>query len=79
MYPDIILSDNWNIEFIKRLEKDYNDKDCFMCSNNVPEEGIVIRKESAFSFEAYKLKSFRFMEYETAQLDKGVIDTESAN
>lgn len=79
LYPDLERAAHWNEEFIKRLEIDYNNKDCFMCANQVPEEGIVLRKESAFSFEAYKLKSFRFMEFETEQLDKGVLDTESAN
>ncbi len=79
VYPELDTKNHWNEEFIRQLEKEYNDRDCFMCNNVVPEEGIVLRKESAFSFDAYKLKSFRFMEYETDQLDKGVVDTESAN
>jgi hypothetical protein len=79
LYQHLDQNFHWNEEFIKQLEKDYNDKDCFMCKNSVPEEGIVIRKESLFSFDAYKLKSFRFMEWESSQLDNGVIDTESAN
>ena len=65
--------------FIKTLEKEYNEKDCFMCNNKVPEEGVVVRKESLFSFEAYKLKSFRFLEWETKQLDSGESDVESDN
>ena len=79
LYPDLDLENHWNEEFIKRLEKDYNDKNCFMCKNTVPEEGIVVRKESAFNFEVFKLKSFNFLVFETAQLDKGVVDMESAN
>jgi tRNA-binding EMAP/Myf-like protein len=79
LYPELDIENHWHEEFIKRLEKDYNDKDCFLCINKVPEEGIVLRKESTFRFDAYKLKSFRFMEFETSQLDNGVLDTESAN
>ncbi len=59
----------WQSDFVKLLEEKYNDKDCFMCKNKVPEEGIVLRKQSLFNFEAYKLKSFRFLEKESKQLD----------
>lgn len=72
-------NNEWRKEFIKKLEEIYNEKDCFMCNNKVPEEGIVVRKENLFEFEAYKLKSFRFLEWETGQLDKGVSDIESEN
>ena len=47
-----------------------------MCTNKVPEEGIVVRKESLFSCDAYKLKSFRFFEKESSDLDAGVVDIE---
>lgn len=70
---------SWHKDLIARLEKDYNDKDCFVCKNAVPEEGIVVRRESLFSFDAYKLKSFKFLEYETKQLDTGEEDLESEN
>lgn len=62
--------ENWREKFIKYLEKKYNEKDCFMCNNKVPEEGVVVRKESLFNCESYKLKSFRFLEHETKQLDE---------
>ncbi len=35
----------WRRDFIKELESKYTEKDCFICKNKVPEEGIVIRKE----------------------------------
>jgi len=73
----IDTENHWHKEFIQRLEADYNEKDCFMCVNKVPEEGIVLRKETLFSFESFKLKSFRFLEYETELLDKGESDMES--
>ena len=79
LYKDIKVEEHWSTEFILRLEKDYNDKDCFMCNNKLPEEGIVLRKESLFEFEVYKLKSFSFLEYETKQLDNGQEDMESNN
>jgi hypothetical protein len=70
------VDNHWNEEFIKCLEKDYNEKKCFMCKNSVPEEGIVIRKESLFNCESYKLKSFAFLEKESKDLDKGEINIE---
>lgn len=66
----------WQSGLVKYLEEKYNEKDCFMCNNKVPEEGIVLRKEKLFGFEAYKLKSFRFLEFETKQLDKGEVNIE---
>jgi len=58
---------------------EFNEKNCFMCKNSVPEEGIVIRKEGLFGYDAFKLKSFRFLEFESAELDKGQSDMESEN
>lgn len=74
--PDV---DKWREGFMKELESKYTEKDCFLCKEKVPEEGIVIRKESPFVFETYKLKSFKFLEYETKLLDEGVEDMESTN
>lgn len=67
----------WAREFISELERRYTEKDCFMCKNAIPEEGIVLRKESLFQFETYKLKSFRFLELESKTLDAGQVDMES--
>lgn len=75
---NIEINDNWNKNFIKKLEKKYNEKKCFMCKNDVPEEGIVLRKEKPY-FEAYKLKSFAFLKKESEELDKGEEDIESVN
>ena len=71
--------DNWQKSVVKYLEDKYNEKDCFMCRSKVPEEGIVLRKESLFHCESYKLKSFAFLEAESVQLDKGESDIESEN
>lgn len=72
-------SRDWQENFVKTLEAKYNEKPCFMCTNRVPEEGIVVRKASLFTYEAYKLKSFAFLEKESEGLDLGIVDTESSN
>lgn len=70
---------DWQEAFVKELEAKYNDKPCFLCMNEVPEEGVVVRKENLFSCEPYKLKSFSFLEMETKQLDNNESDIESEN
>lgn len=87
LYPeiaDVLGNDDrdkqqWRELFLRNLEKDYNEKNCFMCANPVPEEGIVVRKESLFSCDSYKLKSFAFLEAESKTLDLGEADIESEN
>lgn len=70
---------DWQEAFVRELEAKYNDRVCFMCNNQVPEEGVVVRKESLFHCEPYKLKSFTFLEWESKELDKGKSDIESEN
>lgn len=53
---------------------DVMDKDC---NYLVPAEGIVVRLDGLNESTAFKLKNFRFLSYETDQLDKGTLDTES--
>ena len=78
-YFTTLPSKEWQEMLLKCLEEDYNEKDCFMCNNKVPEEGIVVRKESLFNCESYKLKSFKFLEYESKELDKNVENIEENN
>ena len=61
------------------LTMNYLEKDCEYCSNKVPAEGIVVRKENVGigDIEVYKHKSFRFLEYETKMLDEGLADIET--
>ena len=68
--PNIDVSDTrgWSDEFLKTLQENFNEMDCPMCKNSVPREGVIIRKE-ADTFEAYKLKSLRFLEKESKMLD----------
>lgn len=62
-------------ELIDLLAEEYLEKDCKICNNKVPDEGIVIRNGN----ECYKFKSFRFNERETKLLDNGNVDIEDAN
>jgi len=65
-------------DFLERIKKEYNEKDCYMCNTIVPEEGCVIRIEKE-DFEAYKAKSNKFYERETKELDKGTFNIEEEN
>jgi hypothetical protein len=53
--------DSWQETLLDYLEFKYNEKNCYMCNNKVPEEGIVLRVEKTFEYEAYKLKSKKFL------------------
>jgi hypothetical protein len=69
-YNDVIIDlQLWREGLLRYLEEQYNEKDCLMCTNKVPEEGIIVRVEKLYEYEAYKLKSARFLEWETKQLD----------
>lgn len=69
----------WQNQFLNYLEKEYNEKDCYMCNNIVPEEGIILRVEKLESYEAYKLKSKRFILAESEAQEKGEINIEDEN
>jgi len=67
----------WQEAFFLKLKETYLEKPCTICKNNVPDEGIVVRRET-FSGDTFKLKSFLFLEHETKELDKGTVDIESS-
>jgi hypothetical protein len=63
--------------FLELLTKEYLEKPCergvvpvYCLTKKVPDEGIVLRKES-LDIESYKLKSFAFKMKESSDLDKG--------
>lgn len=75
--PDIdYKTDNWRDSYLVELRNKYLEKDCEICKNKLPDEGIVIRDE--VSGEAFKYKSFAFLEKETKDLDAGVVDIEES-
>jgi hypothetical protein len=69
MYPDIVQDENWATNFVQRLQDVYLEKDCPLCKNKVPDEGIVIRFD-ALKIEPYKLKSKRFILKESELKEK---------
>lgn len=73
----------WRIRLYEYLCELYTEKDCTLCSNKVPEEGVVIRIEDGKNeYNAFKLKSQRFILGEVAEQDKGetnIEDNESEN
>jgi len=71
---NLIFQDN----FLNILKIMFLEKDCYMCKNQVPAEGIVVRRE-VLDYNAYKLKSFRFLELESKYHDKGEVDIEETN
>lgn len=70
------ISENTIENFFELLKQNYLEKKCYMCKNDVPAEGVVVRRESR-GFDSWKLKSFAFLERETKQLDAGEVDTET--
>ncbi|MGV8961946.1 MAG: hypothetical protein ACOH2V_01015 [Candidatus Saccharimonadaceae bacterium] len=68
----------WQQNLLESIKALYNEKDCYLCRNKVPEEGVVIRIEG-LDFEAYKQKSNRFYEKETKLLDAGESNLEEEN
>lgn len=62
--------------FLEVMKTDYTEKQCFMCKNKVPEEGVVIIENDGNAFRPLKLKSFAFQERETKQLDSGETNLE---
>ncbi len=72
---DIPVEDirTWQDTFLQKLMDKYLEKDCHICKNKVPAEGIVLTKDGEF-FEPYKLKAFNFFERETKMLDSGEVD-----
>ena len=70
MYPDLNPDLHWHGDFLKRLEDEFLEMDCPMCTNKVPREGIVINPEYAYEARPLKLKSFRFKQMESKGRDK---------
>jgi len=68
--------DKWREDVLEEIKFRWNEHDCSICKNKVPEEGVVIKLDGFDG--AFKCKAAAFYDYETKQLDKGVIDIESA-
>lgn len=81
LYPDIEATDHWSEDFIERLS---NDKRFYMecnsphCDNKVPHEGLVIKIDNGIT-GAFKLKCFKFLNKEQAELDSGEANIEDVS
>ena len=58
------------------MKETYLEKRDPICKNDVPDEGVCIRREG-LEIDTYKLKSFAFLQHESAELDAGTVDIES--
>lgn len=68
----------WQERFMRHLETMWvNDSMCPHNNNEVPTEGIVLKVDRLEEDEAYKMKNFKFLEWETKALDKGEVDVET--
>lgn len=69
----------WQQGFLAKLEHQYvNDQMCEFNNLEVPSEGLVLRIECLDEAPSFKLKNFKFLSFESANLDKGVVDIETA-
>jgi hypothetical protein len=76
LFPELNVNEHWHENFLEKLKEKYTEKDCYMNAAGTPEEGIILTIDGNF-FNAFKLKSLRFLERESAELDKGEVDTET--
>jgi hypothetical protein len=63
--------------FIEALTHRFLEKPCKYNRNEVPAEGVVVRIDHLEEAEAYKLKSYLFLQVESQFLDEGVADLET--
>jgi len=70
--------DTWQETLLDYLEYKYNEKDCYMCTTPLPEEGIVLRVEKLEQYEVYKLKSKRFILKESNDQGDGIENIEDS-
>lgn len=68
---DDVSVEEWRRHFVSKLAEMFLEKDCqFHIGSGLPAEGICIRLEEQEGDNIYKMKSKRFLELETEQLDK---------
>jgi hypothetical protein len=77
-FPELNVSEHWHDSFLTKMIETYLEKKCKLCQNDVWAEGVVLRNDTPFEWDALKLKSFNFLEGESKQLDSGEVDIETA-
>jgi hypothetical protein len=80
LYPDLDTEQHWQMNLLMRMKSDTErfgmEQNEPLCKNEVPREGLVIRKEGDELSEAFKLKCDAFFAWEKGQMDAGVVDAE---
>lgn len=80
LYPDLSLTEHWHENLLERMRNDtkhfHMEKNCPLCKNKVPFEGIVLRIDDDENVEAFKLKSYKFNKRVEKAIDKGEVDIE---
>lgn len=79
LYPDVDTQNHWHeniLELMKKEDRFNMEKMEPTCKNQVPVEGVVIRKANDPISEAFKLKTDAFRFREAKQMDKGEVDIE---
>lgn len=76
LFPELATDLHWNENFLQKLSEKYLEKDCDMCVNKVPGEGVCLRVKDN-DIRVYKHKSFRFTQRESLELDKEEVDIET--
>lgn len=70
-YPELDTANHWHENFLEKLISEYLEKDNIFCKTvGLPDEGIVLSKRVG-NFEGLKLKSLKFLEKESAEIDTG--------
>lgn len=79
LFPELDEYNHWTENFVKLIESVYvHDQDCPYNEPKVPAEGVVVRVDNLNESLALKCKNYRFLLKESEQLDKEVIDIETA-
>lgn len=79
LYPDVVIDGCWHENVLERLKNEKKflmEKNEPMCKNKVPREGFVLRKAHDVISEAWKLKTFSFLNRESKLIDSGEVDME---
>lgn len=69
--------EGWRNTFLHLVTQLYLEKKCYICKHDVPNEGVVVRKE-VLDIEPYKHKSFLFKQLESKEADEGIENIEDA-
>lgn len=73
--PNLQTEEGWKSLFMSQLEL-LLEGECKHCANKVPAEGVCVRIDGRDTYMTFKLKSKRFLERESKELDKGEVNIE---